>query len=124
MFLCLIILAMSSLIQIRQNINLLRELPYYGQNITLSHGQFNNLIPFNDLPTKKYLERLPSLHDIGLFSLNLDKNSDSESTPFHPICCKYYSPHSFYQSKDNINRQSNTQQFSLVHSNIQSQALS
>ena len=28
--------------------------------------------PHDNLPTKKYLERLPSLFDIDLFSLNLE----------------------------------------------------
>ena len=34
----------------------------------------------------KLQERLPSLHDIDLFSLNLDEksNSDSELSPFRP----------------------------------------
>ena len=106
--------------QVKQNKNLFRELPYFGQNITLCHGQFNNLIQLNDLPTKKYLERLPSLHDIDLFSLNLDEksNSDSDLSPFLPIRCKYHSPHSFYQFKDKLSRQSNSKQFSLIHSNI------
>ena len=39
----------------------------------------------------KLQERLPSLHDIDLFTLNLDEksNSDSELSPFRPIRCKY-----------------------------------
>ena len=44
----------------------------------------------------KLQERLPGLHDIDLFSLNLDEksNSDSELSPFRPIRCKYHLPHS------------------------------
>ena len=70
----------------------------------------------------KLQERLPSLHDIDLFSLNLDEksNSDSELSPFRPIRCKYHSPHSFYQFKDKLRRQCNSKQFSLIHSNIRS----
>ena len=68
----------------------------------------------------KLQERLPSLHDIDLFSLNLDEKSDSELSPFHPIRCKYHSPHGFYQFKDKFSRQSNSKQFSLMHSNIRS----
>ena len=62
------------------------------------------------------------LHDIDLFSLNLDEksNSDSELSPFRPIRCKYHSPHSFYQFKDKLRRQCNSKQFSLIHSNIRS----
>ena len=108
--------------QVKQNKHLFRELPYFGQNTTLCHGEFNNLIQSNDLPTKKYLERLPSLYDIDLFSLNLDEksNSNSELSPFRPIHCKYNSPHSFCQFKDKLNRQHNYTQFSLTHSNIRS----
>ena len=70
----------------------------------------------------KLQERLPGLHDIDLFSLNLDEksNSDSELSPFRPIRCKYHSPHSFYQFKDKLRRQCNSKQFSLIHSNIRS----
>lgn len=98
------------------------NLPYFGQNITLYHGQFNNLIQLNDLPTKKYLERLPSFREIDLFNLNLDERSDSDSefSPFRSIRCKYYSPHSFYQLKDKYGRQSKSRQFSLIHRNIRS----
>ena len=70
----------------------------------------------------KLQERLPSLQDIDLFSLNLDEksNSDSALSPFRPIHCKYHSPYSFYQFKDKLSRQSNSKQFSLIHSNIRS----
>ena len=57
----------------KQKICLTNCLIIFGYNITLCHGQFNNLIPFSDLPSKKYLEHLPSLHDIDLFCLNLDE---------------------------------------------------
>ena len=52
----------------------------------------------------KLQKRLPGLHDIDLFSLNLDEksNSDSELSPFRPIRCKYHLPHSFYQFKDKL----------------------
>ena len=70
----------------------------------------------------KLQERLPRLHDIDLFSLNLEEmsNSDSELSPFRPIRCKYHSPHRLYQFKDKLSRQSNSKQFSLIHSNIRS----
>lgn len=112
----------SALVQTKQNKSLQRELPYFGQNISYCHGQFNNLIAFSDLPSKNYLERLPSLHDIDIFSLNLDakSNSDSEFTPFRPIRCKYYSPHSFSLMLDGINRQSESNLFSLIHNNVRS----
>ena len=106
--------------QTKQNKSLQRGLPYFDQNISRCHGQFNNLIYFLDLPSKKYLERLPSLHDIDIFRLNLDakSSSDSEFTPFQPIRCKYYYPHSFSQMLDSINRQSDSNLFSLIHNNV------
>ena len=85
----------------KQNQNHFRELPYSNQSIIQCHGQFNNLLPNVNLPSKRYLERLPSFHDIDLFSLNLDLNFNSnlKSPLFHPIRCKYYSPQSFNQLK-------------------------
>ena len=52
-----------------QRRSLFHELPYFGQNITLAHGQFNNCLSCH-LPSKKYLETLCSIYDLDLFSLN------------------------------------------------------
>lgn len=50
-----------------------KENKAFGQNIIVCHGRFNNSCHYRgQLPTKKYLERLPSLFDIDLFSLNLE----------------------------------------------------
>ena len=94
-------------------------MPYSNQNIIQCHGQFNNLI---NLPSKRYLERLPSFHDIDLFSLNLDLNFNSnlESPLFHPIRRKYYSPHNFNQLKSERCQRSDPKTFSLIHNNIRS----
>ena len=106
----------------KQNQNYFRELPYSNQNIIQCHGQFNNLMPNVNLPSKRYLERLPSFHDIDLFRLNLDLNFNSnlESPLFHPIRCKYYSPHSFNQLKSERCQRSDPKTFSLIHNNIRS----
>ena len=48
--------------QTKVNKALLRELPYYSCDLISSHGQFNNSLD-TCLPTKKYLDRLPSFHD-------------------------------------------------------------
>ena len=63
------------------------ELPYSSQNISQCHGSFNNLMPTENLPSKKYLDRLPSLNDIDLFSLNADNvnNSDLEYSSIRPV---------------------------------------
>lgn len=46
----------------------LKELPYYNftGNLTLYHGQFNNSLIQNQLPTKRQLENLNGLHDLDL----------------------------------------------------------
>ena len=80
---------------------LFRELPYYSYDIISSPGQFNNGLNTN-LPTKKYLDGLPSFKDLDLFALNgflLDKNSNFNT--FSPaISCKYYS-----EGLNGVNRQ-------------------
>ena len=50
-----------------KNQNYFCNLPYSNYNIIQIHGQFNNLMPDINLPSKRYLERLPSCYDIDLF---------------------------------------------------------
>ena len=85
------------------NKTLLSELQYYNYSDLISaHGQFNNILS-SSLPTKKYLDRLPSYYDLDLFTLNifLDRNSDS-NTHYSNTRCKYFSPHSFLNKKGNL----------------------
>ena len=98
---------------------LFRELPYNGQNIRQCHGSFNNLMPIENLPSKKYLDRLPSLNDIDLFSLNADKvnNSDLEYSSIRPVRCKY-SLHSFSLLTNKLNKQKFRSQLTLFHNNV------
>ena len=75
------------------------------------------------LPSKNHLERLTSIHDLDLFSLNPgapDKNFAME--PFsRSVRCNYYSPHSFSILKDKIkNRPELNMQFSIFHNNVRS----
>ena len=49
-----------------QSRSLFQDLPYFGQNITSVHGQFNNCLS-SHLPSKKYLETLCSIYDLDLF---------------------------------------------------------
>ena len=99
---------------------LFRELPYNGQNIRQCHGSFNNLMPIENLPSKKYLDRLPSLNDIDLFSLNADNvnNGDLEYSSIRPVRCKYYSPHSFSLLTNKLNKQVFRSQLTLFHNNV------
>ena len=87
-------ITISNSVQTKLTKELFRELPYNGQNICQCHGSFNNLLPIENLPSKKYLDRLPSLSDIDLFSLSADNviNSDLEYSSIPPVRCKYYSP--------------------------------
>ena len=57
-----------------RSLQTLQELPYYGVSDLINcHGQFNNTLSY-DLPTKKYLEKLSSLNDLDLFTLNVREN--------------------------------------------------
>ena len=76
--------------------SLFQELPYHGVNILNCHGQFNNLLS-DELPTKKYLAKLSSIHDfVFLFTLNVQADINPDSNLYnHRIQSHYYSPHSF-----------------------------
>ena len=80
--------------EIKQNKAFLHELPYHEQSsIIQCHGKFNNLLANDNLPSKKYLERLPSLYDIDIFSLSSINNKFyyTDFSAIYPIRCKYYS---------------------------------
>ena len=80
-----------------------------------------NIIP-SSLPTKKYLEKLTSLHDLDLFSLNTDSNINPDfNLPNLKIRSQYYSPHSFHVMKNNLNdARTGIPKFSLFHNNVRS----
>ena len=96
-----------------------RELPCSSvSDIASYHGQFNNVI-MNSLPTKKYLDKLSSLYDLDLFSLNIQNGINSNSDLFYEnIKSHYYSPHSFNLLKNKLPR--NESNFSLLHNNVRS----
>lgn len=52
---------------------LFRELPYFVFDFVPFHGQFKNSL-CSPSPTKKYLDKPVSMHDLDLFSLNTDAN--------------------------------------------------
>ena len=113
---------MPNSVQTKLTKALFRELPYSGQNIRQCHGSFNNLMPIENLPSKKYLDRLPSLNDIDLFSLNADNvnNSDLEYSSIRPVQCKYYSPLSFSLLTNKLNKRVFRNQLTLFHNNVRS----
>ena len=101
--------------------SLFRELPYYGFNFLSYHGQFNNLL-LDNLPTRRNLEKLTSIYDLDLFSLNTDSDINPDLNLAKPkLRSLYYSPHSFNKLKSNLfepgRRDGN---FSLLHNNIRS----
>ena len=104
------------------NKTLLSELPYHNYSDLISaHGQFNNILS-SSLPTKRYLDRLPSYYDLDLFTLNifLDRNSDS-NTHYSNTRCKYFSPHSFFEQKRKFaNNACPDSNISFIHTNIRS----
>ena len=89
-----------------------RELPYF---VPL-HGQFNN-VNITSLPTKIYLEKLSSFHDLDLFSLNTASNiNPGQNLVDLKIHSRYFSPHSFYAIKNTFHDTNDL--FSLFHANV------
>ena len=73
------------------------------------------------MPAKRYLERLPSPHNLDLFSLNTDPNANPDyNLSVQPIHCNYYSPHSFSQLTNSSTFDKFTDGFSIIHNNIRS----
>ena len=95
------------------------ELPYFGLNhFVPHHGQFNNLNT-TSLPTKKYLEKLSSFHDLDLISLNTSSNINPDQNLIDlKIHSRYFSPQSFYTMKNSF--QDTDDLFSLFHANVRS----
>lgn len=86
-------------VQTKVNKTLLSELPYYSCNLVLSYGRVNNILN-TALPTKQYLDRLPSYYDLDIFSLNTYVNKKSNFYDHTSnVRCKYYSPHGFSELK-------------------------
>lgn len=104
--------------------NLFKELPYFNCNIVASHGQFNNLMSTSCLPSKKYLQKLHSIYDLDVFSLNsivnCNINPDTQLV-YNQIRANYYSPHSFNNTKkSNRFPFPNENSFSILHNNVRS----
>ena len=97
---------------------LFRELPYNSIEFIEVHGQFNNSLN-NNLTTKKQLQCLKSLHDLDVFSLNINTSvNPAHNLNYKPIQCNYYSPYGFRQQKSFLSSRSS---FSLLHNNVRSQ---
>lgn len=94
------------------------ELPYYGQDIILSHGQFNNSLSYH-LPTRNCLEGLSSIYDLDLFNLNThNPNIDPDCNLLcNQIRCNYYSPYKFAEFTKKLESKNC---LSIFHNNIRS----
>ena len=96
---------------------LFRELPYNSIEFIEVHGQFNNSLN-NNLTTKKQLQCPKSLHDLDVFSLNINTSVNPDhNLNYKPIQCNYYSPYGFSQQKSFLSSKSS---FSLLHNNVRS----
>ena len=99
----------------KQNRHLFQEMPFYGVNFIQSSNLFDNN---SNLSTKKQLDCLTSLYDLDLFNLNApDDNSAFNQLQFI-VRCKYYSPHSFDQLKNNSTLAINNARFSILRINV------
>ena len=99
----------------KENRHFFQEMPFYGVNLAESSYEVGNNL--NCLPTKKQLNRLTSLYDLDIFSLNASDNN-SAFDPSQLVRCKYYSPHNF----DKLKNQPaiNNSKFSILHNNVRS----
>ena len=71
------------------------------------------------MPTKKYLDKLSSLYDLDLFSLNIQNGINSNfDLLYDNIKSDFYSPDSFNPLKNKLPR--NESNFSLLHDNVRS----
>ena len=100
----------------------LQELPYfnYRGDLTVCHGQFNNSYS-PSCQTKKSLDKLSSLYDIDLFSLNTrqDEHLNSNNNLLNQrMYSRYFSPHNFQEMKNKLTKDEIDCSFSIFHNNI------
>ena len=103
---------------------LLKELPYFNFRGCLAqcHGQFNSSIS-DTVQTRRNLDKLTSLYDLGIFNLNtvLDVNLSTDcNLPNQRIQSRYFSPHSFNMFKKNLPKEKVDSTFSVFSSNVAS----
>ena len=101
---------------------LLCELPYFNfrGNLALYHEQSNNSISVDWWP-RRNLDKLKSLYDLDIFSLNsnMDAYLNTEfNLPNQRIQCRYFSPHSFKLFKEKLPENTAKSSFSIFHNNI------
>ena len=102
----------------------LKVLPYYScsGNLAEIYGQFNNSVS-TTCKTKKELDKLTSLYDLDLFSLNttLDHNLNPADFSSNRIISRYFSPpppHSFKETKTKLSKDETISNFSVFQNNV------
>jgi len=109
----------------KSNQSLLKELPYfnYRGDLATIHGQFNNSLN-SLLKTRRNLDKLMSLYDLDLFSLNT--NTNHNLTPIDQfqkrVQSRYFSPNSFRKMKITQPVDELETNFSIFHNNVVSLA--
>ena len=101
---------------------LLKELPYFNLRGDLKaiHGQFNNSLA-NVCKTRKSLDKLTSLYELDLFTLNTRPDLDLSSGDQFlnpPIHSRYFSPPNFMQMKNKSSGEEMKTAFSVFHNNV------
>ena len=91
LFFCAVMLDMNSRLN-SQRRSLFHELPYFGQNITLAHGQFNNCLschlpsdPLHYITWHRIASHRIASHRIALHRIALDYNK----IRLHYVTIKY-----------------------------------
>lgn len=99
---------------------LLCELPFYNA------AYIPNLYQFSDnltqiLPSKKELDKYPSMCDLDLFNTEINSNINPDvNSPYQPMRTHYYSPHKFAEFKKSLSKTNMDTSFSLLHNNVRS----
>lgn len=104
----------------------LKELPYYNftGSLALRLGHLNNSVTWSS-QSRRNLDKLSSLHNLDLFELNSDFNTNlnvNRNLPNQQIYSLYFTPHSSKKAFDHDKFSYNKVQtsFSLFHNNIAS----
>ena len=88
----------QSMLNVKNSQKLTKELRLYDKNIIACHEQFNSFTSQTSLPTTKYLQKLHTIYDLDIFSLNstINTNINPDIHLLHKqIRANYYSPSSF-----------------------------
>ena len=99
----------------------LKVLPCYSCSGYLAeiHGQFNNSVS-TTCKTEKELDKLTSLYDLDLFSLNttLDRNLSPVDYSSTRVSSRYFSPNSFKKMKTKLSKDETISGFSVFYNNV------